>query len=86
MSKIIWAIIILGILGGAAYFWLNPGSSTDSLISDSVFANLTKLKKIKLDTSFFSDAEFSGLQEVPRVNISGIQKGRTNPFAAQGKF
>lgn len=51
-----------------------------SLVADQALANLNKLKTIKLDTSFFSDAEFSGLQEVPRANVGAIQKGRTNPF------
>ena len=80
MTKIIWLVIILGLVGGAGYFWLNNNGAENSLINDPAFTGLTKLTSIKLDTSFFSDPEFLSLREVPRISQAAIQKGRLNPF------
>ena len=80
MSKIIWFVIIAVIVGGVAYFWLQGRNQESFLINDSAFENLNKLTTIKLDTSFFTDPEFSNLQPVPRINIATIQRGRPNPF------
>jgi len=38
------------------------------------------LKKITIDTSFFSDPQFLDLQESPTPSLENIEKGRSNPF------
>ncbi len=39
-----------------------------------------RLKTIKIDTSFFSDSNFLDLTSSPAVSVTGIDKGRQNPF------
>jgi len=39
-----------------------------------------RLQNIKTDTSFFNDQQFLGLETAPKTDISGLQKGRSNPF------
>lgn len=39
-----------------------------------------RLKKISIDTSFFEDEGFLGLESSPKPSLEGIQKGRPNPF------
>lgn len=39
-----------------------------------------RLKKIKIDTSFFDDQEFANLEPRPKPNFENLTKGKINPF------
>lgn len=82
-------IIILLILAVAAafavwQFWPSSGGevkiSPASEESGKALELVKRIKQIEIDTSFFDDPEFLGLESVPPFSFDGFAKGRPNPF------
>ncbi len=81
-----WSVIIMVLVGLSVYYLFFRGIAQKQVsLTDQNFLNLTKLKVLKIDTSFFADSEFSNLQESPKPNLDAVQKGRSNPFLPFGK-
>ena len=86
----IMTIIFLAILGLIAYlwygYWQKPGSSTETAASAEDFsktlAQVSRLKNLTLDTSFFKDRFFTELEEPRQIPEPEVAPGRPNPFAA----
>lgn len=44
-----------------------------------------RMKKIKIDTSFFEDAQFLGFEAAQELFLDGLAIGRPNPFVPAGR-
>ena len=85
----VWVLAVLLVL--AALIWTLGSQGGDVVVSpaaprttapapDSPLDLVKRLKKVKIDTSFFNDPQFLDLESAPRPSLSGIQKGKANPF------
>ncbi len=78
------AIILILVVAGI-WWWMSSGGTGGVPISASGTSGPTlqlveRLKDIKIDTSFFNDPQFLNLEAAPKTDITGLQKGRSNPF------
>lgn len=87
MKKNIGTIAVIAALIIVAVWWYRSSSTGGAVpISASGTSGPTldlveRLKNVKIDTSFFNDAQFLDLEAAPKTDITGIQKGRSNPFS-----
>lgn len=82
-------IVVLLIIGGGIWWYqatsnpvvqITPGPS-----SGPTFELVAKIKSIKLDTSIFTDQQFTALSSQPPLDVTGLTKGRINPFVSLTK-
>lgn len=75
----------LAVLIAIIWWWRSPGAGGTLInlpeTSGPALQLVERLKNIKIDTSFFSDPQFLDLEAAPKTDITGIQKGRSNPFS-----
>ena len=78
-------IAILGLIGYIWYGYLQtPGMGEVAPEEDfiKVLAEVSRLKNLNLDTSFFQDRFFIQLEAPQAIVEPEVAPGRTNPFAA----
>ena len=86
MRKNIETILIVLVLVGVFIWWYRSAGTPGVPISASGTSGPTldlveRLKNVKIDTSFFNDQQFLNLEAAPKTDITGLQKGRSNPFS-----
>ena len=86
MRKNIETILIVLVLLGVFVWWYRSGGEPGVPISASGTEGPTlelvgRLQDIKIDTSFFNDQQFLDLEAAPKTDITGVSKGRSNPFS-----
>lgn len=79
-------LIALALLIAAVWWWRSSGTGDTKIqpapeTSGPALRLVERLKNIKIDTSFFNYSQFLDLESVPKTDITGIQKGRPNPFS-----
>lgn len=85
-KNIITGAIVLVLAAAGIWWWASSGGTGGVPISASGTSGPTlqlvgRLKDIKIDTSFFNDPQFLNLEAAPKTDITGLQKGRSNPFS-----
>ena len=91
LIKKYWVWVLAALLVIAALIWtlgsqggdvvVSPAAPrTIALVPGSPLDLVERLKKVKIDTSFFNNPQFLDLESVPKPSLSGIQKGKSNPF------
>lgn len=92
LIKKYWVWILAALLVVSAFIWAPGFRSSDVVVSPASTKVITpasgspldlveRLKKVKIDTSFFNDPQFLGLESSPKPSLGGLQKGKTNPFS-----
>lgn len=84
------ALVLLALLVAITWWWRSTGargelgailvSTTISETGGQALRLVERLKNIKIDTAFFNDQQFLDLESAPKTDITGIPKGRSNPF------
>ena len=77
--------IVLVLVAAGIWWWTQSGGTEGVPINTSGTSGPTlrlveRLQNIKIDTSFFNDQQFLGLEAAPKTDITGLAKGRSNPF------
>ena len=91
MKKNITTIITVLVLAAAGIWWWKSSGGTGGVqisvsgTSGPTLQLVKRLQNIKIDTSFFNDQQFLGLETAPKTDISGLSKGRSNPFTTGKK-
>jgi len=90
MKNITTIAIILVLLAAGIWWWTQSGGTGGIPInvagtSGPTLQLVKRLQNIKIDTSFFNDQQFLGLETAPKTDISGLSKGRSNPFTTGKK-
>ena len=89
MKNLPTIIIILAIIG-VGIWWYQQSSNEVVQISPAVggptLEMVERIKKIHIDTAFFSDQQFLSLSESPALDVSGLTTGRPNPFLSLKKM
>lgn len=85
MKNIIILLILAAVIAFAIWqFWPSSGGevkiSPSSEETGKALELVKRIKLIEIDTSFFDDPEFLGLESVSPFSFDGFAKGRTNPF------
>ena len=83
------AVVLILIVAGI-WLWMQSGGTGGVPINVSGTSGPTlqlveHLQNIKIDTSFFNDQQFLGLEAAPKTDITGLSKGRPNPFVSRGR-
>ena len=84
-DNIVTILVALALLGGAVW-WISSGGDEAVAIpsadktSGPTLELVERIKNIKLDISFLNDPQFLDLEVAPKTDITGVQKGRSNPF------
>ena len=86
MRKNIETILIVLVLVGVFIWWYRTAGAPEVPISASGTSGPTldlveRLKNVKIDTSFFNDQQFLDLEAAPKTDVTGLSKGRSNPFS-----
>ncbi|KKT40961.1 MAG: hypothetical protein UW30_C0015G0032 [Candidatus Giovannonibacteria bacterium GW2011_GWA2_44_13b] len=88
MKNLPTIIIILAIIG-VGIWWYQQSSIQVVQISPAVggpvLEMVERIKKIHIDTAFFSDQQFLGFSESPDLDVAGLTTGRPNPFLSLKK-
>lgn len=79
-------LIALALIIAVVWWWRSQGEGgvaipAASETSGPALQLVERLEKIKIDTAFFNDSQFLDLESVPKTDITGLQKGRSNPFS-----
>lgn len=91
MKKILIAVIVLGALGAAWYYFYGNSEidlsvmdlSDTSVVGQNILILTEKLKYIEIDPAIFSGALLANLRDF-RVPLTSEVQGRPNPFAPFG--
>ncbi len=86
MKSTFWIIIIVVLVGaiGLAYVYRSQVQEVVQLPSaptDPALQLIQRLRKIKIDRSFFEDQRFLGLVPFTPPSLDGLKKGKANPFS-----
>ncbi|MDP3935213.1 MAG: hypothetical protein Q8Q46_03300 [Candidatus Giovannonibacteria bacterium] len=78
------AVVLILVVAGI-WWWMSSGGTGGVAINTSGTSGPTlqlveRLQNIKIDTSFFNDQQFLSLEAAPKTDITGLAKGRSNPF------
>lgn len=90
MKNITTIAVVLILVVAGIWWWMSSGGTGGVPINTSGTSGPTlrlvdRLKNIKIDTSFFNDPQFLNLEAAPKTDITGLQKGRPNPFSSGKK-
>ncbi|MDO8523497.1 MAG: hypothetical protein Q7S12_04455 [bacterium] len=89
MKNLPTIIIVLLVIGGG--IWWYQSSSTEVVqitpgpVSGPTLELVARIKNIKMDTSIFTDQQFLSFVSQPPLDVSGLTKGRPNPFISLTK-
>lgn len=82
-------IIVLVVIAGGVWWYQSTSNQvvqiTPGPTSGPTLELVARIKKINIDTSFFSDQQFLSLVSQPPIDISALTKGRPNPFVSLTK-
>ena len=86
LPTIIVAVLIIGV----GIWWYQASNKnvvqiTPGADSGPTLDLVNRVKRISLDTSFFSDQQFMSLSETPTLDVSSLATGRPNPFSSLKK-
>jgi hypothetical protein len=89
MKNLPTIIIVLLVIGGGIWWYQSTSNDvvqiTPGPTSGPTLELVARVRAIKIDTSLFTDQQFTSLVSVPPLDVSGLSKGRINPFISLSK-
>ena len=82
-------ILVLVLIGGGIWYYQSTTTEVEQITPGSAggptLELVERVKRISIDTAFFSDQQFLALSETPELDISSLVTGRPNPFLSLKK-